>query len=135
VLLINANNELPVGGINAALSRLPIGVVNLLRGQPPPTGPSLRSAYFVFDAVIVLLALVLAALAWWDARQHRRAIWPALMLLAAVGLALLPHLAGLSASMLWQFAPDLMLAVGLFIVLLAVPAVVHVTRFRKDPTP
>jgi CubicO group peptidase (beta-lactamase class C family) len=135
VLLINANNELPVGGINAALSRLPIGVVNLLRGQPPPTGPSLRSAYFVFDAVIVLLALVLAALAWWDARQHRRAIWPALMLLAAVGLALLPHLAGLSASMLWQFAPDLMLAVGLFIALLAVPAVVHVTRLGKAPKP
>jgi CubicO group peptidase (beta-lactamase class C family) len=135
VLLINANNELPVGDINAALSRLPIGVVNLLRGQPPPTGPSIRNAYLVFDAVIVLLAAALAALAWWAARPHRRAIWPALMLLVAAGLLLLPRLAGLSASMLWQFAPDLMLAVALFIALLAVPAIVHLTRRLKDPTP
>ena len=90
VLLINANNELPVGDINAAMSRLPIGVVNLLRGQPPPTGPSLRSAYLVFDAVIVLLAAALAALAWWAART-RRGVWPALMLLVAVGLVLLPR--------------------------------------------
>jgi hypothetical protein len=135
VLLINANNELPVGDINAALSRLPIGVVNLLRGAPPPTGPSLRSAYLVFDAVIVLLAAALIALAWWAARPRRRVIWPALMLLVAAGLALLPRSVGLSASMLWQFAPDLMLAVGLFIALLAAPAVVQLTRVGKAPKP
>jgi CubicO group peptidase (beta-lactamase class C family) len=131
VLLINANNELPVGNINAALSRLPIGVVNLMRGQPPPTGPSILSAYLVFDAVIVLLAAALVALAWWAARPHRRAIWPALMLLVAAGLALLPRSVGLSASMLWQFAPDLMLAAGLFIALLAAPAVVQFIRVAK----
>jgi CubicO group peptidase (beta-lactamase class C family) len=124
VLLINANNELPFGNINAVMSRLPIGVVNLLRGQPPPTGPSLRSAYLVFDAVIVLVAAALAALVWWATRSARRALWPALLLLAAVGLALLPRLAGLNASMLWQFAPDLLLAVALFAMLLAVPSVV-----------
>jgi CubicO group peptidase (beta-lactamase class C family) len=135
VLLINANNELPVGDINAALSRLPIGVVNLLRGAPPPTGPSIRSAYLVFDAVIVLLAAALVALAWWAARPRRRVIWPALMLLVAAGLALLPRSVGLSASMLWQFAPDLMLAVGLFIALLAAPAVVQLTRVGKAPKP
>jgi CubicO group peptidase (beta-lactamase class C family) len=90
VLLINANNELPLGGINAAL-------------------------------------------AWWAARQRRRAIWPALMGLIAIGLVLLPRLAGMSASMLWQFAPDLMLAVGLFIVLLAVPALVQLTRIGRAP--
>ncbi len=135
VLLINANNELPFGNINAALSRLPIGVVNLLRGQPPPSGPSIRRAYLVFDAVIVVLAAALAALAWWAAQRQRRAIWPALMLIVAVGLALLPRLAGLSAPMLWQFAPDLLLAAGLFIALLAVPALVHLSRRRKQPTP
>jgi CubicO group peptidase (beta-lactamase class C family) len=135
VLLINANNELPLGDINAALSRLPIGVVNLLRGQPPPTGPSLRSAYLVFDAVVVLLAAALAALAWWAART-RRGVWPALMLLAAVGLVWLPRAAGLSASMLWQFAPDLLLAVALFAALLAAPALVfcwrRLSRARHD---
>ena len=128
VVLINANNELPLGDVNAAMSRLPIGVVNLLRGQPPPTGPSLRSAYFVFDAVIVLVAAALATMAWRAARPHRRSVWPALMLLAAVALALLPQLAGLSASMLWQFAPDLLLALALFAVLLTVPALVWFRR-------
>lgn len=128
VLLINANNELPLGNFNAALSRLPIGVVNLLRGQPPPTGPSIRGAYLVFDAVIVVIALMLAALASWAVKRHRRAIWPALLLIVAIGLALLPRFAGLSAPMLWQFAPDLLLAVGLFIVLLAVPALVWAWR-------
>jgi CubicO group peptidase (beta-lactamase class C family) len=135
VLLINANNELPVGDINAALSRLPIGVINLMRGQPPPTGPNIRSAYLVFDAVIVLVAAALAALAWWAARPRRRVIWPALMLLVAAGLALLPRSVGLSASMLWQFAPDLMLAVGLFIALLAAPVVVRLIRVGKAPKP
>jgi CubicO group peptidase (beta-lactamase class C family) len=128
VLLINANNELPLGNINAALSRLPIGVVNLLRGQPPPTGPSIRGAYLVFDAVIVVLTAALAALAWWAAKKRRRAIWPALTGLVALSLALLPQWAGLSAPMLWQFAPDLLLAVGLFVALLAVPALVWAWR-------
>jgi CubicO group peptidase (beta-lactamase class C family) len=132
VVLVNANNELPVGGINAALSRLPIGVVNLLRGQPPPAGPGLRSAYLVFDAVIVLLALSLGALAVWAARRQRRAIWPALLLLAAVSLALLPELAGVSASMLWQFAPDLLLAAASFAALLAAPACLFAWRWLRS---
>lgn len=135
VVLINANNELPIGGLNAALSRLPIGVVNLLRGQPPPTGPSIRSAYLAVDAVIVLLCAGFAALAWWASRRQRRVIWPALLLLVAVVLVLLPRAAGLRASMLWLFAPDLMLAVGLFIALLAVPALVRVARNRKHARP
>jgi CubicO group peptidase (beta-lactamase class C family) len=127
VLLINANNELPFGEVNAVMSRLPIGVVNLLRGEPPPTGPSLRNAYLVFDAVVVLIAVVLAAVAWRAARA-RRAVWPALMLLAAVGLALLPQLAGLSAPMLWHFAPDLLLTMAVFAVLLAAPAMAFARR-------
>jgi CubicO group peptidase (beta-lactamase class C family) len=52
VVLVNANSELPFGDVNAVMSRLPVGVVNLLRGQAAPPGPSLRDAYQPFNAII-----------------------------------------------------------------------------------
>jgi hypothetical protein len=44
VVLINANTELPIGQVNVVISRLPIGIVNLLRRQAPPQGPSVCRA-------------------------------------------------------------------------------------------
>lgn len=74
VLLINAKSDLPFNGVNAVTSRLPLGVVNLLRGQPPPKGPSLREAYRPFNVACALTLLVMggcprgrcAHAAWWD---------------------------------------------------------------------
>lgn len=36
MVLINANTEVPFDEVNAVMSGLPIGVVNVLRGQPVP---------------------------------------------------------------------------------------------------
>ena len=71
----HTNTELPFNEVNAVMSRLPIGVVNLLRGQPVPRGPSLREAYRPFNAVAALAVMGMTLLAWWATRT-RRALWP-----------------------------------------------------------
>ena len=74
VVLINANTELPFGEVNAVMSRLPIGVVNLLRGQPAPQGPSLRRAYLSFNVASALALVALAFMAW-RASRARGGAW------------------------------------------------------------
>jgi CubicO group peptidase (beta-lactamase class C family) len=129
VVLINANNEPPFGSGNTALSRLPIGVVNLLRGAEPPSGTSIRQAYVMFDLIVGIVAGIFAILAWlvlraWDNRRGAK-IAVVLMAMVALALAATPRLFGLSGAMIWQFAPDFALAGALFIVLLAIPALIR----------
>ncbi len=121
VVLINANSELPLNEVNAVMSRLPIGVVNLLRGQPVPQGPSLRSAYLPINAAsaFVLIALILSA--WWAART-RRAVGSGVMLLTAIALLVTFHVMGLNAKLLSAFAPDFALVLAVATALLCVPA-------------
>jgi CubicO group peptidase (beta-lactamase class C family) len=121
VLLINANSELPFNGVDGVTSRLPLGVVNLLRGQPPPQGPSLRQAYLPFNVACALALAVLLALCGWAARTRRLAGSVALLLLAITVVVALQVL-GLSASMLRAFAPDAALVVAAALVLLCLPA-------------
>ncbi len=123
VLLINANTELPFNEVNAVMSRLPIGVVSLLRGQPAPQGPSLRDAYLPLNAAAAATVIAAALLAWWAART-RRAVWSVLMVLMAlmaiaVGLAL--QVMGLNAAILSAFAPDFALVLAVAGVLLSLP--------------
>jgi hypothetical protein len=142
VLLINANYEPPMGNGNAALSRLPIGVVNLLRGAEPPSGVSIRGAYVMFDLTIGMLVGALAVLAWivrraWAKRRAAR-IAGVLMGAMALALAVSPRLFGLSGAMIWQFAPDFALAGVIVIALLALPALISVLaatlhRFGRAP--
>jgi CubicO group peptidase (beta-lactamase class C family) len=106
VLLINANTELPFNEVNAVMSRLPIGVVNLLRGQPAPQGPSLRTAYLPLNVAAAVAVITACWLAWWAART-RRAVGSVLLLLTAVAVGLALQVMGLSATILWAFAPDL----------------------------
>jgi CubicO group peptidase (beta-lactamase class C family) len=106
VVLVNANSELPVGGLNAVMSRLPIGVVNLLRGQQPPQGTSLRVATAGFIGIAALMLAVVALLAWWALRA-RRAWGSVAMAVVAVALAVAVPAAGLGPSLLWAFAPEL----------------------------
>jgi CubicO group peptidase (beta-lactamase class C family) len=129
VVLINANASLPFGDINAALSRIPVGVVNLLRGQPALGGPSIPSAYRVFNFAAGLLVIGLAALAWWTAGSRRKATGAWLMAGAAVVLALAQQLIGLNLAMLTSFAPDLALIGGACLALLCLPAVIRTARF------
>jgi CubicO group peptidase (beta-lactamase class C family) len=128
VLLINANTELPLGEINAVMSRLPIGIVKLLRGQAPPQGASLRAATAKFGAVIVLALAAIAFLAWRAVRAQRA--WGAVVLaLAGVALVGAALAAGLGPFLLWAFAPELALVLGAAVLLLAWPlawrSVVH----------
>jgi CubicO group peptidase (beta-lactamase class C family) len=129
VVLINANASLPFGGINAALSRIPVGVVNLLRGQPAPGGPSIPSAYRVFNVAAALPVIGLAALAWWAARSRRKATMAWSMAGAAVMLAPAPQLLGLDPAMLMSFAPDFALTGVACLALLCLPALVRAARF------
>ena len=121
VVLINANSELPFNEVNAVMSRLPIGVVNLLRGQPAPQGPSLRRAYLPFNAASVLVVIALVVPAWWAART-RRAAWSVVLLLMAVALVVALQVMGMNAAILSAFAPDLALVVAVALALLCLPA-------------
>jgi CubicO group peptidase (beta-lactamase class C family) len=121
VVLINANSELPINAVNAVMSRLPIGVVNLLRGQPVPQGPSLREAYRPLNAAAALAVIGMAGLAWWAARR-RRAVWFMVMVLIAIAIAVTLLLMGLSPAILAAFAPDFALVLAAVIALLSLPA-------------
>ena len=121
VLLINANSELPFNDVDAVTSRLPLGVVNLLRGQPPPQGPSLREAYLPFNAASALALLGLVALATWVGRA-RRIAWSVVLLLVAIAIVVALQVMGLNARMLSAFAPDVALVVAVALVLLCLPA-------------
>jgi CubicO group peptidase (beta-lactamase class C family) len=120
VMLINANTELPLGEVNAVMSRLPIGVVNLLHEQAAPQGPSLREAYRPFNTIVSAALVALAALAWWAWRA--RAAWPGVSL-AVVAAALLAALyaTGLRPALLAAFAPDLSLVLAAAAALLCWP--------------
>lgn len=132
VVLINANTELPFGEVNAVMSRVPIGVVNLLRGQPAPQGPSLRTAYLPFNAAALLATLATVALAGWALRRHRAA-WSIALLLLAAALALGLHVAGVRAKVLAAFAPDLTLVLAALLALLCAPAVWRAWASRRGP--
>lgn len=141
LVLINANTELPFNQVNAVMSRLPIGVVNLLRGQPPPHGPSLRAAYLPFMLACALALILVAALAGWAART-RRAGFSVVPLTVAIAILVALQAMGLSVETLSTFAPDLALVVAAGLTLLCLPmalrAVVWVRRFiarrRISPT-
>jgi hypothetical protein len=130
VVLINANSELPINQVNAVLSRLPIGVVNLLRGERPPQGPSLRRAYLPFNAATALAVITIAALAWW-ATCTRRAWAAGLMAIAATGIVVALYVTGLSAKMLATFAPDLALVLAALAALLCPPIVLRGGRWAR----
>lgn len=121
VVLSSANSELPINDVNAVMSRLPIGVVNLLRGQPVPTGPSLRRAYVPLNAAAALGLIGIALLARRAVRAHR-AVWSVLMLLAVIMMVVTLRATGLSAAILAAFAPDLALVVATLSALLCLPA-------------
>jgi CubicO group peptidase (beta-lactamase class C family) len=134
VLLINANTELPFGDVNAVMSRLPMGVVNLLLGQPAPRGPSLRQAYWPFNAVAAAGVLGAGIAAWRVARAQNWmwALWLALL----AGVVLLGVFAlGLGPALLASFAPDLALTTAVIAALLCLPLVLHGLRFLHQLNP
>lgn len=120
VVLINSNSEMPVGNVSAVLSRLPIGVVNILLGAAPPQGPSLRAAYGRLITAAAAVLVVSGLLTWWAAGA-RRAWGSVAMALAAVALVAATIVAGLGSSLLWIFAPEIAIVLALLIALLVAP--------------
>ncbi len=63
VVLMNAGSAFEIAGATGPLSRIPIGVVNVLRGENPPSGMGLNRFYVIFDAaVLIVLALQVRSL-------------------------------------------------------------------------
>jgi CubicO group peptidase (beta-lactamase class C family) len=124
VLLINAKSDLPVNGIDGVTSRLPIGVVNLLRGEPPPSGPSMREAYRPFNAACAIAMIMLAALSAWAART-RGGVGSVVLLGAALAIVIVLRAYDLNARSLTVFAPDVALTVAVSLTLLCMPALLR----------
>jgi CubicO group peptidase (beta-lactamase class C family) len=124
VLLINAGNQFEIARANAAWSRMPQGVVNVLRGETPPAGSGVKRFFIAFNT---LLATALAIQVWSLVRVARRpglplarrwaTAWSMAPLLWEIGLATLllvafPVLAGgLGWRATISFVPDLSLAI------------------------
>jgi CubicO group peptidase (beta-lactamase class C family) len=65
VVLVNANSFLDLAGANGVMSRIPIGIVNMLLGEPPPDGNGLVRFYLFFDTLVLL---VIGTQVWFLAR-------------------------------------------------------------------
>src|SRR6266487_4141290 len=77
VLLVNANNFIPVDGVpNSALTSLEDGVTRLLAGQAPQASLSLTTLYLIIDGVLVVLSAMaifpLLRLRRWSRRFEQR---------------------------------------------------------------
>jgi CubicO group peptidase (beta-lactamase class C family) len=143
VMLINAGSQMELGGGNSVLSRLPQGVVNLLRNERPPTGTSIRRFYAIFNSVVVI---VLGASIWlivWVARSRLpvlaggAATWSSAAAIAPMvgGLGLnavlllgVPMAIGTNWRTMSLFAPDLAVAMGTVSILSMTVAAVRAGR-------
>src|SRR6266496_5280067 len=76
ILLVNANNFIPVAGANSALTSLEAGVTRLLAGQAPQASMSLTTLYLIIDGVLVVLSALavfpLLRLRRWSRRFEQR---------------------------------------------------------------
>jgi CubicO group peptidase (beta-lactamase class C family) len=130
IMLINANTELPFGEVNAVMSRLPIGVVNQLLGQPVVKGPTLQRAYLRLIGAAAFAVIGLALLAWMVTRSER-VRWSLLMLLLAMAMVTVLLQMGLNFAMLSAFAPDLAVVLGVILGLLCLPASVRIVAWAR----
>jgi hypothetical protein len=117
VVLINAGSQFEIAGANEVMSRIPMGVVNILRGEKPPSGFSIAQFFVVFDAIVLI---VLTTQVWSFIRLLRRE-------LPAMGG--LPGGAKYTVPLVWE------LRLSLYI-LVTFPASLHATwgqSFREFP--
>jgi hypothetical protein len=127
VVLINANSEMPWFGAGDAFSRIPIGVVNLLRGRPAPSGATVADAYLRLNMALALIGAVVVGVSWWIARRGWR--WAALGW-AALAVVLASALA--STAFGWrgfaQFVPDVVAWLATMLAVMFIPAALLVRR-------
>jgi hypothetical protein len=139
IVLTNAGSQLPLAGANEVMSRIPIGVVNLLDGQSPPTGSSLTRFYLVFNAIVAaIVALQLLAL-WRLARRPTpslrvRALLPLVWEFALPALILLgvPGATGMSWRAAFMSMPDLTLVLLVIAGLWLITGLLRAGRIADD---
>lgn len=142
IVMINSGNQFEIAGANAAWSRIPQGVVNLLRGTDPPTGMAPTRFFIVFSTV---LALIVALQLWTLARVVRRPreymrptlrrSAPLLGELVVAPLVLLAYPAvtgGLGYPAALESVPDLTLAVLIVAGLEVAIGIVRMTRLLRN---
>ncbi|MGE0685277.1 MAG: serine hydrolase domain-containing protein [Dehalococcoidia bacterium] len=102
VVLMNAGSAFELAGATAPLSRIPIGVVNVLRGENPPAGMGFNRFYVIFDAAVLI---VLALQVWSLGRLVTRGLAPAGV--AGWATACVPFVweLGVAGFLLLQFPP------------------------------
>jgi hypothetical protein len=71
VVLINAGSQFEIAGGNAVMSRIPVGIVDVLRGEVPPTGIGITRFFIIFDAIVLA---VLAVQLWSLVRVAQRPV-------------------------------------------------------------
>ena len=147
VVLLNAGNQFEIGGANAAWSRIPQGVVDLLRGADPPNGIGAARFFIIFDT-LAALALIAQAATLIKVTALRRmptsitfghvAPLALELLLAPLVLIAYPSVAGgLGWGAAFQFVPDLsftVLALAGLAVLTGLARTSRLLRTRTRPT-
>jgi hypothetical protein len=139
VVMMNSGSQFEIAGATRVFSRIPIGVVNDLRGETPPAGMGLDRFYVLFDAVV----LAIIALQIWSLNRvatrpisvggFRRWFAGTAPLVWEFGLALyLLLVLPASMGMTWQASltaiPDLMRVVLLVALLWLLTGMTRVTR-------
>ena len=121
IALMNAGNQFEFGGANSAFSRIPLGVVNILRDEPPPEGISVKRFFIIFNTMVLAIIAVQVWSLGRVARPRRRGpvsrrrtflgLGPLTWELG-VGVTILiawPLVLGLAWGTSFQFIPDLTL--------------------------
>jgi CubicO group peptidase (beta-lactamase class C family) len=142
VVLINAGSQFELFNANEVFSRIPVGIVNILRGDKPPTGMDMTRFYILFDAVVIA---VLAIQLWsliriasrpielsgrWDLfTSTGPLIWE--LGLSLVILALYPMALGGSWPASIRTLPDVSLFLMVMLLLWLLSAVVRIGRLLR----
>lgn len=145
VVMINAGNQFEIGGANAAWSRIPQGVVNLMRDTDPPTGTSTARFFIIFDT---LVAMAIVAQIWTITRlvtRPRSDMTPTVqrtapllgeLIIAPLVLVAYPAITGgLGWRAAFAFIPDLSLSVATLAGLAVLTGVIRAVRLQRNRTP
>jgi CubicO group peptidase (beta-lactamase class C family) len=143
VVLMNAGNQFEIAGANSAFSRLPQGVVDILVGEQPAVGLSVRRFFIIFNTVVVA---ALSVQLWSLVRRIRnpigrlssgrsmlKAFAPLLWELGVAGLIIAAYPAVIGTGWLASFAfvPDLTLVIASIAILWLMTGVVRLLRLAN----
>jgi hypothetical protein len=148
VVLLNEGNQFEIAGANAAWSRIPQGIVNLLRDEAPPTGMGSARFFILFTTVVAAIAaaqLIRLTRLIRNGINPKRPTWrsavPLIGEIGVAGLVLVTYpavISGLGWATALSFVPDLTLTVvvigGLAVITGTVRAALLIQR-RHTGTP